>query len=110
PREERDHQPLQQLILTDDDLLDLVEHLLHRPLLDRSVHRRDLLVDYFGGPPAAALALAIGTAKPMPANASWLVGLTSAVTMPMPCPARFTSGPPELPGFTAASNWMSPCS
>ena len=28
--------------------------------------------------------------------------------MPTTCPARLSSGPPELPGLTAASNWMSP--
>jgi hypothetical protein len=28
--------------------------------------------------------------------------------MPMTMPRLSSSGPPELPGFTAASNWMSP--
>ena len=37
------------------------------------------------------------------------VGLTSAVTMPMTWPSRLTSGPPELPGLTAASIWIRPC-
>ncbi|MCY1221855.1 hypothetical protein D9M72_339270 [compost metagenome] len=30
-----------------------------------------------------------------------------AVTMPTTSPSMFTSGPPELPGLAAASNWMS---
>ena len=30
--------------------------------------------------------------------------------MPMTCPSRFSSGPPELPGLTAASTWIRPCS
>ena len=28
--------------------------------------------------------------------------------MPITCPPRLSSGPPELPGLTAASNWISP--
>ena len=35
-----------------------------------------------------------------------LVGLMSAATMPMTRPLRSSSGPPELPGLTAASIWM----
>src|SRR5436190_1626987 len=31
-----------------------------------------------------------------------------AVFMPMTWPREFSSGPPELPGFTAASVWMIP--
>ena len=43
-------------------------------------------------------------------NTPWLVGLMSAETMPTTWPARLTSGPPELPGFTAASTWIKPVS
>jgi hypothetical protein len=39
-------------------------------------------------------------AKPPPPGSS------IAVTMPTTSPAAFSSGPPELPGFTAASNWI----
>ena len=35
-------------------------------------------------------------------------GWPAPVTMPTTCPARLSSGPPLLPGLTAASNWMSP--
>ena len=38
------------------------------------------------------------------------VGLASPVTIPITWPSRFRSGPPELPGLTAASNWTSPVS
>ena len=41
-------------------------------------------------------------------NTSSSVGLTRAVTIPMTRPSRSSSGPPELPGLTAASIWMSP--
>src|SRR5207244_2418552 len=50
------------------------------------------------------------TANPTPLNAGCPVGLTSPVTIPTTSPSRFTSGPPEDPGFTAAPNWMSPVS
>ena len=30
------------------------------------------------------------------------------MTIPITCPPRLSSGPPEFPGLTAASNWMSP--
>ena len=53
-------------------------------------------------------AVAIGTAKPIPTKKFCRAGLASAVTMPTTCPARLSSGPPLLPGLTAASNWMSP--
>ena len=43
----------------------------------------------------------IGTAKPM----VFARGLI-AVLMPITSPARFRSGPPELPGLIAASVWM----
>ena len=41
-------------------------------------------------------------------NTSWLVGLMSADTIPITWPSRLTSGPPELPGLTAASTWIRP--
>ena len=59
-----------------------------------------------GVSPAAPAAFSIGTAKPMPMNTRCSVGLRSPVTMPTTSPSSVTSGPPELPGFTAASNWM----
>jgi hypothetical protein len=50
----------------------------------------------------------MGTANPMPANASSCAGLAIETTMPMTSPRALSSGPPELPGLTDASNWMSP--
>ena len=50
----------------------------------------------------------MGTARPMPTKTSSLVGLMSAVTMPTTWPSRLSSGPPELPGLTAASTWIRP--
>src|SRR5215207_8483423 len=58
------------------------------------------------GPPASAAP--IGTANPIPANASSSPGSAIDTTMPTTSPWVFSSGPPELPGFTAASNWISP--
>ena len=48
------------------------------------------------------LARLIGTAKLRPAPGAWRM----AVFMPITCPAALISGPPLLPGFTAASVWM----
>src|SRR5262249_12198319 len=59
-----------------------------------------------GGIPAAAAAFSMGTAKPMPTKKRWSVGFRIPVTMPTTSPSRVTSGPPEFPGLTAASNWM----
>ena len=50
----------------------------------------------------------IGTANPIPANASSSPGSAIDTTTPTTSPWVFSSGPPELPGFTAASNWISP--
>src|SRR6266511_3076527 len=50
----------------------------------------------------------MGTAKPMPMNVPAAVGFARATTMPTVSPLPLSSGPPELPEFTAASNWMSP--
>ena len=50
----------------------------------------------------------MGTANPMPANASSPSGVASETTMPMTRPCASSSGPPELPGLTDASNWMRP--
>src|SRR5713101_3807935 len=47
------------------------------------------------------LAMLIGMAKQMPC-AGWI----TAVLMPMTWPRLSTSGPPLLPGFRAASVWM----
>ena len=47
-------------------------------------------------------------AKPMPMKVRAGVGFSSAVTMPITSPSIEISGPPELPGFTAASNWIRP--
>ena len=41
-------------------------------------------------------------------NTCCSVGLMRAVTMPTTRPSRSSNGPPELPGFTAASIWMRP--
>src|SRR5438128_5932189 len=43
----------------------------------------------------------------MPANDACPFGFASPLTMPTTSPSRLNSGPPELPGFTDASNWMS---
>ena len=56
-------------------------------------------------PPTAA---AIGTANPIPANESSSPGSAMDTTMPTTRPLESSSGPPELPGLTAASNWISP--
>ncbi|MPN22111.1 hypothetical protein SDC9_169494 [bioreactor metagenome] len=42
----------------------------------------------------------------MPSGVRAAVGLRIAVTMPITSPSIVTSGPPELPGLAAASNWM----
>ena len=56
--------------------------------------------------PTAAAAFSMGTAKPMPIKVRASVGLRMAVTMPTTSPSMVTSGPPELPGLAAASNWI----
>ena len=56
--------------------------------------------------PTAVAAFSMGTAKPMPTKKLCFVGLRIAVTMPTTSPRAVTSGPPELPGLAAASNWM----
>ena len=112
--QQRDEHPLQQPVLADDRLLDLVQGLLEGgrfgvgPWISRLGRCR--LVGHCCGPPAAPPAVAIGTANPIPTKKSCLAGLASAVTMPTTCPARLSSGPPLLPGLTAASNWMRPVS
>ena len=57
--------------------------------------------------PTALPAASIVTAKPMPTKVRASVGLKMAVTMPITSPSIVTSGPPELPGLAAASNWIS---
>ena len=59
-----------------------------------------------GARPAPLAAFSIGTAKPMPMKVRASVGLRMAVTMPTTSPSIVTSGPPELPGLAAASNWI----
>src|SRR5438876_68369 len=59
-----------------------------------------------GGIPAAAAAFSIGTANPMPMKVPCSPGFKIAVTMPTTLPSIVTSGPPELPGLAAASNWI----
>ena len=53
---------------------------------------------------AMRLAMLMGMAKEMP----WYPPDRDQMLelMPITWPFRFTSGPPELPGFTAASVWM----
>ena len=53
------------------------------------------------------LAVSIGTAKPIPTlPPSSPPPVRIAELMPMTRPAASISGPPELPGFSAASVWM----
>ena len=107
-REERDDHPLEQGVLADDHALDLVEHLLQRRVqCGLSIaHGSSCHLDgAFAAPPAVP----IGTAKPMPMKKPLRDGLARAVTIPITCPPRLSSGPPELPGLTAASNWIRPC-
>ena len=66
-----------------------------------------LSVYYWAGPPAAPTATRMGTANPAPMKTSCSVGLISPMTIPTTRPRRSNSGPPEFPGFTAASNWIS---
>ena len=56
--------------------------------------------------PTAAAAFSIGTAKPMPMNTRCSVGLRIAGHDADHLAVRVTSGPPELPGLAAASNWI----
>src|SRR5206468_3589140 len=103
-----DDHPLEQGVLADDHALDLVEHLLERRVeCGFAIHGSSCHLD---GAPAAPPAVPIGTAKPMPMKAPFLDGLASAVTIPTTCARRLSNGPPELPGLTAASNWIRPCS
>ena len=60
--------------------------------------------DQNGEMPTAAAAFSMGTAKPMPMKTRCSDGLRMAVTMPTTSPSAVTRGPPELPGFAAASN------
>ena len=48
----------------------------------------------------------MGTAKPMPTKKRWSVGFRIAGDDADDLASAVTSGPPELPGLTAASNWM----
>ena len=109
PGQQRDDQPLEQPVLADQELLDLVDDVLHRgragELMQPCVQVLSLV---WPGAPAPPAAVEMGTAKPIPMKKPCWEGLASAVTMPTTCPLRLSSGPPELPGLTAASNWMRP--
>ncbi len=60
---------------------------------------------YFSKSASTCLAVLMGMAKPMPAD--WSAPLLAIrVVMPMTSPRELSSGPPELPGLTAASVWM----
>ena len=50
--------------------------------------------------------MSTGTAKPIPALAP--EGLAICVLTPIRRPALSSKGPPELPGFMAASVWITP--
>src|SRR5580658_65349 len=102
------------MVLPDDDLFDLIQQVLHfwsgyRRRLAIVATRRcalEAFIRHSGFSPTARAAFSMGTANPMPANTWAPDGLARAVTMPTTSPSRLTSGPPELPGFTAASNWI----
>ena len=100
-----DRHALEQDVLADDGALDLEEHRLQRVGV-RVAH----IWGPFPGPlsPLPPSAAPMGTANPMPANASSPSGVASETTMPMTRPCASSSGPPELPGLTDASNWMRP--
>ena len=124
--EQRDEHPLDEHVLPDDRPLHLVERLLERvptsrssPSMPSSWSSRVVFAYAVWSscvPVTSAVsarwaarapaAVAIGTAKPMPTKRLWSVGLASPVTMPTTWPALLSSGPPELPGLTAASIWM----
>ena len=109
--QERDDEPFEQLVLADDELLHLVTP--PAPSASAAAGGWSMGVGLLGsvtaaGLPAAPPAAPIGTAKPMPTKKPCSDGLARAVTMPTTWPARLSSGPPELPGLTAASNWMRP--
>ncbi len=52
----------------------------------------------------------MGMANPSVAPAWNWKPLEAAVSMPITTPCAVTSGPPESPGFSAASVWMRPVS
>ena len=59
-----------------------------------------------------ALTVLLGMAKPTPLSLPWPVLVLEPETicelMPMTSPAESSSGPPELPGLSAASVWITP--
>ena len=79
--QEGDDHPLEQAVLADDDPLYLVEDLLERGRPARLPERS--AVRHLAGAPAAPPAVAIGTAKPMPAKSSTPAGLARPVTIPI---------------------------
>src|SRR5262245_8996841 len=63
---------------------------------------------HLDGALAAPPAVPIGPAKPRPRKKPVRDGLAREGTIRITGPPRLSSGPPELPGLTAASNWMRP--
>ena len=60
---------------------------------------------YLAKSSSTALAVLMGMANPIPED--WLAPLFAIiVVIPMTSPREFSSGPPELPGFTDASVWI----
>src|SRR5207302_3328342 len=108
--QERDEDPLEEMVLPDDDLLDLEEEPRHVARKRVGVLHGSLPPTQSTGMPSAPPATSIVTAKPRPLKTGKPLGLAIAVTMPMTSPLLLNSGPPELPGLAAASNWMSPLS
>src|SRR5262249_39364819 len=109
--EDRHQHALEKMVLPDDHLLHLVEDALHQEGMlgvsgFRVAHGFNVSNSQNGDMPIPAAAFSIGTAKPMPMNTRCSVGFMIPVTMPTTSPSAVTSGPPELPGLTAASNWM----
>jgi len=101
----------EEMVLPDDDLFHFIE------IRSINVQTSERLVSLAlisipsnaaqnGGRPMAFAALSMVTANPIPMNTRCSVGFRMAVTMPTTSPSAFTSGPPELPGLAAASNWM----
>ncbi len=114
--EQRDDHPLEQVVLADDGPLDLVERLLQRVRVAARWwpgpgpvglgHGCSSGRGHWAGAPAPPPAVAMGTANPIPTKKPCWLGFARPVTIPTTWPALLSSGPPELPGFTAASNWI----
>ena len=83
PGHERDDHPFEQRILADDDPLHVVEHVFERRLRPMRLRCSDGIAHLAGAPRPLAPAVAIGTAKPMPAKLSDPEGLASPSTIPI---------------------------